>query len=89
MYILVITDSYFFSGSQNIIANMIKCDILNEEHRLKFIIPRSKIYLQQFKKRLLGGHVNYVRVFMPSCSHLGQFFLNKKDVLFTRKLIYF
>ena len=88
MNILVITDSYFFSGSQNIIANMIKCETLNQEHRLEFIIPRSRTYVQQFKKRLSGRHVHYTRVLMPACSHLAQSFSNQRGFSFLKKLVY-
>ena len=72
MLILVITDSYFFSGSQNIVMNLIKSKRLNQVHRMKVVIPKSETYERQFKKRMSHSRVDYIAILMPACSHLKQ-----------------
>jgi len=89
MLIVVITDSYFFSGSQNIIINMIKSKKLNQKYKLKFIVPKSEIYERQFKKRLSNSYVDYIRIIMPACSHLGQYFSTKRHLIFLNNIVYF
>jgi len=89
MLMLIITDSYFFSGSQNIIINMVKSKKLNQKYRLKFIVPKSEIYERQFKKRLSNSYVDYINILMPACSHLGQYFSTKRHLIFLKNIVYF
>ena len=87
MLILIITDSFYFSGSQNIIVNFVKSKRLNQKYKFKFVIPKSQNYKRQFIKRIRGGNIDFVRVLMPACSHLGVY-LSRRKIPIANKLIY-